>query len=63
MTELRVYLHLVESGDEISWWAEIPEIPEFSSAAPTVAELKALVDEAFEMEGWPTPVYYLTKDG
>lgn len=49
MTALVV--HLDEADGEAVWWAESPDLPGFSAAAPTLAELRERVTGAIG-DGW-----------
>lgn len=55
--EIMIHLDRLDDG-EIVWWAESEEQP-LSAAAPTLFELKALVVEVLEVEGWGEPSYTL----
>ena len=42
-----------------AWWAETVDASPFSATADTLAELKTLVREAFDLERWGDPEYEL----
>ena len=39
-------IHMELADDDIVWWAETEAVPGLSVAAPTLRELRALIDEA-----------------
>jgi hypothetical protein len=54
MTELVIHL---EGGDgEVVWWAESPQIPGFSAAAPTLKELRERAYRALREIAGPGPI-------
>jgi predicted RNase H-like HicB family nuclease len=46
MTEL--IIHLEGGGGEVVWWSDSPDVPGFSAAAPSLAELRARATAALE---------------
>lgn len=46
MTELTIHLESVD--DEVVWWADSPDVPGFSAAAPSLVELRERASAALE---------------
>lgn len=40
MATIELVIHIEAANGEAVWWAESPEVPGFSAAAPTLAELR-----------------------
>jgi predicted RNase H-like HicB family nuclease len=40
MTTIELVIHMEVADGEAVWWAESPEVPGFSVAAPTLAEMR-----------------------
>lgn len=40
------HIHMEPANDEVVWWAEADAVPGLSVAAPTLRELRTLIDEA-----------------
>jgi predicted RNase H-like HicB family nuclease len=45
-----VAIHLDPTESDVVWWAESADLPGFSAAAPTLRDLRKLIDEAVSME-------------
>jgi predicted RNase H-like HicB family nuclease len=55
MTELTIHLEAVEG--EVVWWADSPDVPGFSAAAPSLVELRERATAALEeILGAPVPL-------
>lgn len=51
MTMTELIIHLEDADGEVVWWAESPDVPGFSAAAPTLAELRERAREALSARG------------
>lgn len=50
-------IHLEDADGEAVWWAEVPELPGFSAAAPTLADMREQAHAAIaELVGAPVVV-------
>lgn len=43
-------IHLESADGDVVWWAESPQVPGFTAAAPTLAELRELALDALRSE-------------
>jgi predicted RNase H-like HicB family nuclease len=54
MATVELVIHIEAADGEAVWWAESPEVPGFSAAAPTLAELRERATAALtELQGAP----------
>jgi predicted RNase H-like HicB family nuclease len=52
MATVELVIHIEAADGEAVWWAESPEVPGFSVAAPTLAEMRERATAALnELEG------------
>ncbi|HMG42281.1 MAG TPA: hypothetical protein VK611_13165 [Acidimicrobiales bacterium] len=48
MTTAELIIHLGSADGEVVWWAESPDAPGFTAAAPSLAELRQLAVVALQ---------------
>jgi hypothetical protein len=48
-----VYIHIDAGEHDFVWWAESPDVPGLTVAAPSLPELRTLIDEAVLLDAPP----------